>query len=103
MSALNRRELLASFGAAVSWRVAANRSVAASLGLDRPMQAPVRRATGEVDWRAVRDAFPLTRDWIHLASFLLVSHPRPVADAIEAFRKKIDADPVWIEDAAFMD
>jgi selenocysteine lyase/cysteine desulfurase len=33
----------------------------------------------------------------------LVSHPRPVADAIEHFRRKLDADPGWIEQAAFSD
>jgi len=51
----------------------------------------------------VRDLFPLTPDWLHFASFLLVSHPRPVADAITHFREKIDRDPLWIEAAAFSD
>jgi selenocysteine lyase/cysteine desulfurase len=63
----------------------------------------LRRADGAVDWQAVRDLFPLSRDWVHLASFLLVSHPRPVADAIDRFRQKIDADPAWLEQAAFSD
>ena len=63
----------------------------------------VRAADGQVNWQAVRKAFPLTPDWIHLASFLLVSHPKPVADAIDQFRRKIDADPLWIEAAAFDD
>jgi selenocysteine lyase/cysteine desulfurase len=45
----------------------------------------------------------LARDWNHLASFLLVSHPRPVAESIEYFRTRIDADPFWIEIAAFSD
>jgi selenocysteine lyase/cysteine desulfurase len=65
--------------------------------------ASLRRADGAVDWQAVRDLFPLSRDWVHLASFLLVSHPRPVADAIHRFRQKIDADPAWLEQAAFSD
>jgi selenocysteine lyase/cysteine desulfurase len=56
-----------------------------------------------VDWQAVRDLFPLAADWIHLASFLLVSHPKPVAEAIDRFRQRIDADPVWLEAAAFSD
>jgi selenocysteine lyase/cysteine desulfurase len=63
----------------------------------------VRRPDGSVDWPAVRALFPLSPDWIHLASFLLVSHPAPVAEAIERFRRKIDADPLWIEAAAFSD
>jgi selenocysteine lyase/cysteine desulfurase len=68
-----------------------------------PDSRPLRRLNGEVDWRAVRDLFPLAPDWTHLASFLFVSHPRPVAEAIERFRRKLDADPVWIELAAFSD
>jgi isopenicillin-N epimerase len=47
--------------------------------------------------------FPLSPDWTHFASFLLASHPKPVADAITAFRDKIDRDPLWIEAAAFSD
>jgi selenocysteine lyase/cysteine desulfurase len=58
---------------------------------------------GDVDWHRVRALFPLAPDWTHLASFLLASHPRPVAEAIEHFRKKLDADPGWVEDAAFSD
>jgi selenocysteine lyase/cysteine desulfurase len=58
---------------------------------------------GDVDWRAVRELFPLSRDLVHLGAFLFVSHPKPVADAIETYRKKIDADPLWIEAAAFDD
>ena len=45
-------------------------------------------------WEAVRGLFPLTRDYVHLASFLLVSHPKPVAEAIERFRRELDANPV---------
>jgi selenocysteine lyase/cysteine desulfurase len=47
--------------------------------------------------------FPLAADWTHLASFLFVSHPKPVTDAIDGFRRKLDADPGWIEQAAFSD
>jgi selenocysteine lyase/cysteine desulfurase len=55
------------------------------------------------DWLAVRDLFPLAPDWTHLASFLFVSHPKPVAEAIDHFRKKLDSDAFWIEIAAFTD
>jgi selenocysteine lyase/cysteine desulfurase len=63
----------------------------------------LRLADGGLDWRAVRELFPLSPEWVHLASFLFVSHPRPVAEAIDRFRQKIDADPLWIEEAAFSD
>ena len=63
----------------------------------------LRDANGDVNWRAVRELFPLSPDWIHLASFLLASHPKPVTAAIARFREKIDSDPLWIEAAAFSD
>jgi len=66
---------------------------------DRPLRGP----GGHVDWAAVRALFPLAPDWVHLASFLFVSHPKPVAQAIERFRRKLDADPVWIELALLTD
>lgn len=64
---------------------------------------PLRAASGAVDWAAVRALFPLAPDWTHMSSFLFVSHPKPVAEAIDYFRKKIDSDAMWIEIAAFSD
>ena len=58
---------------------------------------------GDPDWLAIRDLFPLAPDWTHLSSFLFVSHPKPVAEAIDHFRKKLDSDAMWIEIAAFTD
>lgn len=46
------------------------------------------------EWASVRNQFALSRDRIHMASFLLASHPRPVADAIERHRRAFDEDPV---------
>ena len=45
------------------------------------------------DWRALRDLFPLTRDYIQLATFLLASHPAPVAAEIERHRAALDENP----------
>src|SRR3989449_2147576 len=67
-----------------------------------PRTRPLRNG-GEPDWLAVRDLFPLAADWTHLSSFLFVSHPKPVAEAIDHFRKKLDSDAMWIEIAAFTD
>jgi selenocysteine lyase/cysteine desulfurase len=44
-------------------------------------------------WEDVRAQFKLTRERVHMAGFLLVSHPRPVADAIERHRAGFDSDP----------
>ena len=44
-------------------------------------------------WSDVRALFPLSRDLMHFSSFFFVSHPRPVRDAIEAFRRALDENP----------
>lgn len=54
------------------------------------------------DWDAVRDQFALTRSHVHMATFLLASHPRPVADAIERHRRGFDEDPVTYWEEHFM-
>ena len=96
---LDRRQLLLSLAAGIA--------AAPARRLERvlPSLAPriLRGPNGEVDWRAVRDLFPLAPDWTHLASFLFVSHPKPVAEAIDNYRRKLDSDPLWIERAAFTD
>lgn len=57
------------------------------------------RAFDPTDWEDVRDQFALTRDRIHMATFLLASHPRPVAEAIRRHRTAFDEDPAtyWEE------
>src|SRR5262245_62542588 len=44
------------------------------------------------DWESVRQQFELAPDYIHFALFFLASHPRPVRQAIEQYRAKIDAN-----------
>src|SRR5215510_10935646 len=54
------------------------------------------------DWESVRGEFELSPDYIHLALFFLASHPRAVRQAIEQYRKKIDANPLLtVESAIF--
>ncbi|ABG40208.1 Twin-arginine translocation pathway signal [Paraglaciecola sp. T6c] len=45
------------------------------------------------DWQALRNLFPLTRDYIQLSTFLLASHPAPVSQAIEKHRQAFDENP----------
>jgi isopenicillin-N epimerase len=101
---LSRRQLLLTMaaGTAAGTLTPFYRDAAAA-GPAEKASRPLRRLGGQVNWDEVRELFPLARDWVHLASFLFVSHPKPVADAIEHFRRKIDADPFWIEIAAFTD
>ena len=76
----DRRQFMAGTGALAAGGLA-----------ERERCAPGSRAT--LDWGAIRALFPLDRRRIHLAGMLLTSHPAPVADAIEAARAALDADP----------
>ncbi|MGH3014453.1 MAG: aminotransferase class V-fold PLP-dependent enzyme [Gaiellaceae bacterium] len=49
-------------------------------------------AAGLDTWEGVRQSFELDRRRVQLSSFLLAAHPRPVRDAIEAHRRRLDAD-----------
>lgn len=64
--------------------------------------SPASKQFDPTDWDSVRDQFPLTRSRVHMASFLLASHPRPVADAIEKHRRGFDEDPVTYWEENFM-
>src|SRR5215471_15185468 len=52
------------------------------------------------DWESVRREFELAPDYIHLALFFLAYHSRPVRQAIEQYREKIDANPFIAVDSA---
>ena len=78
---LTRRGLLARAGLATG---------AVALGrIERAEAAP-----DLTDWGAVRAQFALSANRIHLTSFLLAAHPRPVRQAIERHRRGLDANPV---------
>jgi len=99
---LDRRRLIASLTTGLAWSAtgAAPRRLFAAPQASN-VAPPLRRSDGTVDWNAVRALFPLAKDRLHFASFLFVSHPAPVAAAIDGFRRKLDADPTWIEEVAF--
>lgn len=67
-----------------------------------PVPPPRPRAADPGDWDWVRDQFPLDRSRIHMATFLLASHPRRVADAIDRHRRGFDADPAHYWHAHFL-
>lgn len=57
--------------------------------------APKKSSSDLTDWRNVRAEFDsLAPDYIHLSSFFLVSHPRPVREAIEKNRRAMDENPL---------
>src|SRR6266852_2856733 len=59
-------------------------------------------STDSPSWEAVRANFNLAPDLIHMAGFFLASHPKPVRDAIEMYRRALDANPIeyWIANIA---
>ncbi len=73
------------------------------LGPSGMIQSVERRPSFDpTDWESVRDQFLLTRSRIHMATFLLASHPRPVAEAIERHRRGFDEDPAAYWEEHFM-
>lgn len=64
-------------------------------GAGRQAPGTVRRMSGnEGDWQQVRDQFDLSPDRIHMSALLVATHPRPVRDAIDRYRRALNADPV---------
>lgn len=45
-------------------------------------------------WDDVRRQFRLSDEYLHMNALFIASHPTPVRDAIEAYRRELDADPV---------
>ena len=45
-------------------------------------------------WARIRAMFDLEPSYAHFGGFLLSSHPRPVREAIEYYRKRLDTNPV---------
>lgn len=62
-------------------------------GVSRPASDAEGPSPGSTDWTAVREQFDLAPDRVHLSNHFLASHPRPVREAIERFRRELDADP----------
>lgn len=101
---IDRRRLLASVAAGSAAALLPWRPAAASSRPDPGSRAeteaplPLTSLQGSVSWQRVRAEFDLDPDWIHLGGFYLVSHPRTVRDAVERYRKALDANPLSIEE-----
>jgi selenocysteine lyase/cysteine desulfurase len=84
---MNRRELMKyAVGAGALAPVLSHSLTSAKKGASSPVFDPN-------DWGSLRQQFSLTYDYIHLATFLLASHPKPVADAIAHHRLELDKNP----------
>ena len=83
---LNRRDFVATVGLSLV-AGASSRAAAAN----EPLAVPAVDSSS--DWAAVRAQFDLAPDWMHFSQFYIVSHPKPVRDAIERFRGMLDTQP----------
>lgn len=88
-----RRDFLSATGFAVG-----TTALAAS-GSQATKNSQPEKAIKPGDWSALRDLFPLTRDYIQLSTFLLASHPKPVSAEINRHRDALDENPAdyWHE------
>ena len=94
---LNRRDFLTTSAAAAAAVLAPSRLLAAVQQQTPPMPDLSR-------WSDVRVQFDLNPNLIHFATFYLVSHPRPVREAIEAYRRALDQSPfLEVEQRMFSD
>src|SRR5216684_5817529 len=56
--------------------------------------APAQLEPASMSWEEFRASFNLAPDLIHMSGFFLASHPKPVRDAIEMYRRALDANPI---------
>jgi isopenicillin-N epimerase len=100
---MRRRDFLVGTGAGLSGGglLSACAAGAASAPAATPVGAPAAPRTGPWTWEAVRSQFAVNPRLVHMTSFFLCSHPRPVRDAIERHRRAFDDNPVqYLEENA---
>ena len=97
---VDRRRFLVDSGLALAGAAAAPHTFASEAGAAvtaaaadaaGPKQAII---PGPDPWADVRAQFVLAPDLVHLSTFFLVSHPRPVREAVQRYRDQLDANPL---------
>jgi isopenicillin-N epimerase len=95
---INRRHFLISTG------IAAAAGAISAAGQNSAVKTASKPSGNDLqNWEAVRAQFDsLSPEYVHLSSFFLASHPRPVREAIEKYRRAIDDNPfLFIEGNLF--
>jgi isopenicillin-N epimerase len=59
----------------------------------RGRQSDTAKSTDQ--WSRVREQFDLKRDEIDLSAMFIASHPKPVRDAIDRYRRQLDESPTF--------
>lgn len=99
---VDRRRFIVHSGLALAGAAANTGSLASEPGTPAPSGAAdaggetQRIAPGRDRWADIRAQFVLAPDLVHLSTFYLVSHPRPVREAIQRFRDQLDANPLEV-------
>jgi len=83
-----RRDFLVRSGQVIGAAALASafRTAAAVAKKQSPADAP--------SWEEVRGNFNLAPGLVHMSGFFLASHPKPVREAIEMYRRELDANPI---------
>jgi isopenicillin-N epimerase len=67
----------------------------------QPAAAPAAPRSGAWTWEEIKAQFAVDAGLVHMTSFFLAAHPRPVREAIERHRRALDENPVhYLEDNA---
>jgi isopenicillin-N epimerase len=83
---LSRRDFVSTVGLSLAGAMTA-RTAAANEAVSVP------RVDANSDWAAIRAQFDLSPEWMHFSQFYIVSHPKPVRDAIAKLRSTLDRSP----------
>lgn len=87
-ASMDRRRFLFGTGLTVAGMALTLRSLAESPA------TPAADAPNDLsNWQNVRAQFAISPDYINLSGFFLASHPRPVREAINNYRRALDDDP----------
>lgn len=94
---LTRRQLLAASPAALAL-AASPSTLLAAVAAQTPALPDLS------DWDKLRAQFALDPSYRHFSLFFIASHPAPVREALEAYRRAMDANPfLFVEQALFED
>ena len=91
---MDRRGFLVRTGLTFAVAALAQGAASRAAGAGPAGAVPRQRQASLQSWDAVRDLFPLTREYLHFGGLFLASHPTPVREAIEAHRAGLDENPV---------
>jgi selenocysteine lyase/cysteine desulfurase len=92
---VNRRQFVVGTGLGAAAAALGRGSLAAAPAATKEVHA-APHATSSFrpdDWTSVRAQFRLSPEYAHLSNFYIVSHPAPVREAIDRYRKSLDENP----------